>query len=560
MYVASTYGTFSATVDEPQHLAAGLGWWAGNRAVWRLPGYAHIAENPPLAHAVVGAVPFAAGLRAQPPREVLYAGAGYPSNLTRARVGVLPFLALAIVLTWAIARRLFDGPSAVAAAVALGAVPAVLGHAGLATTDVVFLATFLLAALALLRWLDAASPTRWHALGAGAAFGLAFATKLSALALLPAAALLVLQRRAARRLVAGAAPAWPLRGAAIAVASAAAAGALVVWAAYGFSFGRAAVAAGPALFDQLADRCLATPGLARRLAGAAGGVPMPAPELYVGWLSLCGHNAAGRSTAYLLGQLSQDGFPLFFPVALAVKTPLPFAALAVVGLIVAARGREDRRWLALAPALIALVLLMLNLPARINIGVRHVLPILPLLAIYAGAGAVALWRAGRRRGLARAAAVVLGGWLLATPARAAPDHLAWFNGLAGRHPEKVLLDSDLDWGQDLLRLERVAAELRIPRLTLAYFGPADLCRHRLPPGRWLRPHERATGWIAVSEMYRKGVVGFFYRNGDYCDPGQLTREAQPDPQQLAWLDAYVPVARVGKSIRLYYIPEGAVTP
>ena len=91
----------------------------------------------------------------------------------------------------------------------------------------------------------------------------------------------------------------------------------------------------------------------------------------------------------------------------------------------------------------------------------------------------------------------------------------------------MLLDSDLDWGQDLTRLERELHERHVARLSLAYFGGADVCHQHLPPGRWLRPRERATGIIAISEMYRKGVVGSFYRNGDYCDRTQLVNDAPP---------------------------------
>jgi hypothetical protein len=328
---------------------------------------------------------------------------------------------------------------------------------------------------------------------------------------------------------------------------------------YRFSFGRPSALAGPDLFPMLVDGCF-QPGARHRLVTWAFGLPLPAPALFDGLLALCGHNAAGKSTSYLLGNISQDGFPHFFPVALAVKTPIAFAVLAAVGLGAAVRTPPERRWRVLAPALIAATMLLASIPAHINIGVRHVLYLFPLLAVYAGQGMVALWKSGDarpRRWAARGAAIVLGGWLLATPARAAPDHLAWFNALAGRHPENVLLDSDLDWGQDLLRLEKILADRRVPKLTLAIFSSSDLCRHALPPGRWLRPHEPVTGWVAVSEMYRKGVVGFSYDNGDYCDPRQLAREARPDPGQFAWLDAYVPVERVGRSILLYRIPEVA---
>jgi hypothetical protein len=146
------------------------------------------------------------------------------------------------------------------------------------------------------------------------------------------------------------------------------------------------------------------------------------------------------------------------------------------------------------------------------------------------------------------------------PFVAAPDYLPWFNVLAGRHPEDVLLDSDLDWGQDLLRLERVLAERKAQRMWIAYFGPLDLCRHHLPPGRWLRPYERVTGTVVISQMYLKGVAAPYYVDGNYCDPAQLTPEAHPDYDQFKWLAAYTPVARVGKSILVYDIPAATPPP
>src|SRR5262249_3748148 len=111
-----------------------------------------------------------------------------------------------------------------------------------------------------------------------------------------------------------------------------------------------------------------------------------------------------------------------------------------------------------------------------------------------------------------------------------------------------------DWGQDLLRLERALAERGAGSVSVAYFGASDVCRHRLPRPRWLRPYERARGWIAVSEMYRSGVAGTYYRDGDPCNPDPLVSIARPDPNQYAWLDAYRPIARIGASILLYDVP------
>jgi 4-amino-4-deoxy-L-arabinose transferase-like glycosyltransferase len=546
--VAATHRVFSATADETQHIAGGIEWLRGSFGLWREQKLSHVIGNPPLARIAVGLGPALAGVRDTRLRDLLYDGPGYEANLVAARRGILPFLALLIGLTFWLGRRLFGDAVGLVAAAAVSTVPAVLGHAGLATTDVAATSTFLLALLALLRWLE--RPTRGRALALGVAFGLAFVTKMSVLTMVPAALVVALVRRRAEG-----AP-LPVSRARLAaeLALAAAAAGLVAWATYRFSFGRPAALADPATLRALVDGCTRGP-TARRLITAALGLPLPAPEIADGLVVLCADNGAGQSTSYLLGRITQDGFPLFFPLALAVKTPLPFLALAVWGLRTAGRDATPQRWRRLAPALVAATLLLLLISTRVNIGVRHALQLYPLLAIYVGVAAVALFRSTR---VSRAAVVALGAWQLATPFIAAPDYLPWFNALAGRHPENVLLDSDLDWGQDLLRLERALAERGVRRFSVAYFGPSDLCRHHLPTGRWLRPRERVTGVIAISEMYRKGVIGNFYRDGNYCDREQWVREAPPDPGQFAWLDAYTPIARVGTSILLYDIPpDGA---
>jgi hypothetical protein len=138
--------------------------------------------------------------------------------------------------------------------------------------------------------------------------------------------------------------------------------------------------------------------------------------------------------------------------------------------------------------------------------------------------------------LARLLALGLVGSLLVCSVAAHPDYLAYFNAFAGDHPEKILVDSDLDWGQDLLRL---SAELRsrgITEVAVAYNGGTDLSQMNLPAYQILPPCKPATGWVAISllklEMSKPGIGC-----GGY-----------------SWLQSYEPAALVGKSIRLYWIP------
>src|SRR5262249_21195034 len=248
-----------------------------------------------------------------------------------------------------------------------------------------------------------------------------------------------------------------------------------------------------------------------------------------GIMALKAHNDTGH-LSFLLGHVKAGGWWYFYPVALAVKTPIPLLLTGIPGLYLLARDgwREKKPWL-WAPVLLFLtILLFASFFSRINIGIRHVLILYAFLAL-AGAYALGcLWRARPRTGTLAATLVVL--WQVSTWVTAWPDYFPYFNETVS-HPERVLVDSDLDWGQDLRRLERRLAELKVPGIQLAYQGTADLSREALPPWVRLPPRQPATGWIAINA---------------------LTREHEPGG--YAWLGAYRPVERIGKTIDLYFIP------
>jgi hypothetical protein len=262
----------------------------------------------------------------------------------------------------------------------------------------------------------------------------------------------------------------------------------------------------------------------------------PAPALFQGIGQLAAKNRAGHKS-YLLGEVRTTGWWYFFPVALTVKSPIPFLLLTFAGIAVAAAGGRDERRRRLEPVAIAAAILLVSLPSRINIGLRHVLPLYPFLPVTAGLGAAALLRSRPWHRLGAALAVTLVGWQIAASVRTHPDYLAYFNELAAGHPERILVDSDLDDGQDLKRLADTLRARRIPAIWLAYAGSATVAEHGLPPVRWLEPHHEVKGWVAAS-LYSIKL-------------GSLDRPGHDD---FAWLDRYPPVARVGRSIRLYFIP------
>ena len=176
-----------------------------------------------------------------------------------------------------------------------------------------------------------------------------------------------------------------------------------------------------------------------------------------------------KHAAYLLGQISQDGFWSYFPIAFAVKTPLPTLLLlvAATGMWLLKRRRISVDYWLLLPALIYFSLAVLS---RFNIGIRHILPIYPFLFVLLGGVTQQLWQDGSR-GM-RAGLLVLGLWYLGASLSIYPRYLAYFNELAGgpKNGHKVLLDSNLDWGQDLKGLKHWMDSNKVQRIQMLYFG------------------------------------------------------------------------------------------
>ncbi len=531
--IVLTYGALSHTWDEGVHIATGMEWLERGK-------YTFETLHPPLARVTVALGPYLAGVRLSGggtaenhALQVLYDQERYSHNLRLARLGVLPFFLLAIGVVWAWCVMLFGRAAAFWGVLLFTTLPPVLAHAGLATTDMALAATLVGALLAFVRWLD--RPTLSHSVLLGAATAAAVLSKFSALLFLPAcvAALLgwrwlVRRSTTARQEIAGLRQG---KGVAAALLTAC----LVTWAGYRFSFQPLSAASErphPVL-DRFLGGNKTVHDLAYRMAES---LPVPAPELFSGMNDMR-RRIYARNVSYLLGQAYLAGRLTFFPVVLAVKTPLPFLLLTLVAAIgLGRRVARERAWEPLAPMVAAAAILLVCLPSRINLGVRHILPMYPLFAIVAGYGAACLWNSSRRRILARGALSVLLLWQVVSSVRIHPDYLAYFNELAGHHPERILVDSDLDWGQDLLRLSDELHRRGIDSVSIAYYGRADLSRHDLPSYRPLTLYQPTIGWIAISETLLK--IG----------------EGRPPYRGYAWLEAYQPVALVGRSIRLYYIP------
>ncbi|HYL33203.1 MAG TPA: glycosyltransferase family 39 protein [Stellaceae bacterium] len=524
--VAITVGTahYGPTIDEGAHIAAGLQWLDQGR-------YAYEPSTPPLARVADALGPYLAGARStsnpdmwHEGDDILRAAGNSTELLALARLGTLAFLLMAAGVVWRWSRRLGGEPTALCALALFLALPPILAHAGLATTDMAAAATFGLAVLAAVRWLE--RPELWRSLALGTAGALMVLSKFTVFLFYPAALIPVLFWRlwigGGRRQ-----PTRPwLRGTALAILAAA----LVIWAGYRFSVG--SLGYEPALAGEHIVAAVQHPstGFAADLAK----LPIyPAHEFFRGIFDTTRRVDAHRDPVYVLGQLSHGGLWYFFPVDLAAKTPLPFLIAAALGMVMLVqRSRTLRDWRVAAPALAAFGVLAGSMASPVDFGIRYLLPIYPLLAIAAGTALVAL---ARGKGWDKVTACVLVLWSGADAVTAFPDYLPWFNALAGQAPQAVTINSDLDWGQDVKRLDHDVRALGIHRIHVAVLEQSEYdLRAYITGYEKLLPGERVGGWVAVSQYMLHEQPGY------------------------GWLRAYTPVATVGSSILLYHLPESVV--
>ena len=544
--IVSTYHVFNHTIDEGAHLACGLQWFQGV--------YDYDPKHTPIARISIALLPYLDGVRGygnpsfwEEGALVLSTGGHYWRNLTLARIGVLPYFVLGMVVIFVWTRRLYDQATALIAAGIFSLLPVVLAHSGLATTDIPLTAFYITAVYAFTRWLSAPS---WRTATAfGIATGLAVSTKLSTVAFLPVTVAGILpvyfaSRRSGSEPTNQSPNRWAptsMRNVMRSLAIATICAFLVIWTVYRFS--HAPINRFSSAPDKVASRVFGPSSVA---AGAVHSLDarlqLPMPELYNGLRDLRDTDRL-RPRSYLFGRVKEGGWWYFYPVSIVVKTPLAVLLLAIIGAfsVAASWFRTRTNWQPVVPIMGFLAPIVVAAPSHLDIGVRHVMPVFAFLSMLAAVGAVWLWnyRPGRdsqnqsRVGLwaGRAAVVILFGWFIVSSARAHPDYLSYFNELGGSDPGKLLVISDLDWGQDMARLSTYLREHQVKHVSIAYDGFFDPEALGYPDMEYIAcGGATPSGWVAVEERR-----------------GRVHSECYP------WLGQQKLVALVGKTMKIYYV-------
>jgi hypothetical protein len=278
-----------------------------------------------------------------------------------------------------------------------------------------------------------------------------------------------------------------------------------------------------------------------------GGMPVPLPRDYVEGLDHQRQVMEQKHPVFLDGQLSEDGFAHYYLWALFYKLPHPLQLLAIATLLwLVIPGNVARRpFVQLLILFPAAVMIGVAEGSRMQLGIRYVLPAIPFLILFASQAA--RWLDFKVFPFRTLTTVVLAAWMLLS-VRYHPDHLAYFNELAGGPlgGREHLLDSNLDWGQDLGGLKQYLDQHHIGEIGLAYFGtvpPSSLgIAYHIPPSRIPQP-----GRFAVSVNFEQGRPHWVRTPRGEIRP--------VDIGEFAYFRFFEPIARIGYSIDVFELSE-----
>ncbi len=292
------------------------------------------------------------------------------------------------------------------------------------------------------------------------------------------------------------------------------------------------------------------------------GQPLPTRGLLISWACAAGvfflaygfdirpyaqglliQSGQGEHWSFLMGDLSRNGWWYYLLAAFFLKTPIPLllcfaVALFQIGAKVMRRSITMDDLVLWLPVLAFLVFFSV---ARRSIGLRYVLPIYPFVFVLAAGAVLQL----RKAAYVMALPLV---WYVSAAAATWPHYLAYFNEFAGGSANgyRYLVDSNLDWGQDLKGLKAFMDSKGIDRVYLSYFGSDSPERYGIAYD-WLPSFElkNPSPQSASINIRRKSYVAVSVTNlqGVYMEPQTLFR----------WLDRLTPVARIGHSIFVYYV-------
>ena len=462
---------------------------------------------------------------------------------------MLVFFVLSAVLIYKWAQKLYGRFAALTALTLFSFSPTVLAHSRFVTTDIPALFGILLATYFFISYLR--SPVTKNLWLAGLTFGIAMLTKFSTFLLVPYFLILVPIFSLTKSKIKNRGSSIPQSGIGtlhllISTVLIFIIGfVLVVWPAYFlFTFNyppERQLADTQFLLGSFGNQTLA--GITEWIADKP---VIRALGQYGLGLLMVTQRASGGNTTYFLGEVSAEGRWYYFPFVYLIKEPIAWLILLAISLFYLARQFKFKKvpsWIKNHFAEFAMLLWLViywttSIKSNLNIGVRHLLPTYPFVIILVSGQ---LARLRHRIKYLTGIVLALLVWYAAENLRIWPYYITYFNQFAGGPSGgyRYVVDSNLDWGQDLKRLSQWVEKNNIEKIHLDYFGWSDPVYYLGPKFQWLTAgqYKNAEDFIAKTGGGYLAVSANFYMNS-----------RENPATSYAWLDEIKPVAVIGNSI------------
>ncbi|HLC44126.1 MAG TPA: glycosyltransferase family 39 protein [Patescibacteria group bacterium] len=251
----------------------------------------------------------------------------------------------------------------------------------------------------------------------------------------------------------------------------------------------------------------------------------------------------GGNKTFILGHLSDKSISWFFPVAWLLKTPISIILLvfsSLLGLVLSWPKEKNRKWL-LAVILVPIIFYWgMTLKGQLNIGIRHLMPTIPFVLLLIGYFIHPIINSEKKiRQKIIVGLLII--FMVGSTLYNYPNFIAYFNEFTPKDQRyQRLVDSSLDWGQDLLRLKKYIDDNNIKSIKVDYFG-GSVPSYYIPQSiEWHANYGPTSGWLAVSAT--------FYQSSKLVG-------RQEGKWSYDWLDSYKPEAIIGGSILVFNIPQ-----
>jgi len=294
--------------------------------------------------------------------------------------------------------------------------------------------------------------------------------------------------------------------------------------------------------------------------------------------------STGGNTGYFLGNISANGWHEYFPIVFLIKEPIPSLILIFLAIFWSLKNFikstinniKNKNWWTklinwlsqnfLLFCLLGFVILysISSIKSPLNIGYRHLAVIIPLIYILT-TDQIKKWWWGvknnvnnqsvfsllinfnqiKKIGIKTIFILILIIWYILEALIISPHFIAYFNEFVGgaKNGYKYVVDSNLDWGQDLKRLAKFVEQNNINKIKVDYFGggsPAYYLQEKFEPWQSAKGQPEPNSWLAVSLTFLQNAQGKPVP-GFYINP----------EDSYSWLKNKKPTARIGYSIFVY---------